>query len=140
VPNALDSTAEVYLKDDSLPDVEHWPQQFSDIANGTYLFRGVEVTLHGLVTGRNAGRFLLVGGDARPPVLLAPLHAADRVQWDHKSGKLRPFEAGEHAAYDILTDDVKRRGGAAQVTVTGPLKKADDGFVLQVRTFNLQAG
>src|ERR1700690_3305153 len=49
IPNAQDSTAYVYLEHEGLPDLEVWPTQFATIANGTHLFRGVEVTVEGQV-------------------------------------------------------------------------------------------
>jgi hypothetical protein len=47
VPNAADSTAEVRLGDEELPDLATCRQEFGRIMNGTYELRGVEVTLRG---------------------------------------------------------------------------------------------
>ena len=49
IPNGTDSTAFVYLKDDTLPDLELWRQEFADVANGSYELRGIELTLEGTV-------------------------------------------------------------------------------------------
>jgi hypothetical protein len=43
IPDAVESTAEVFLKDEGLPPLDRWGRQFSDIVNGTYELRGVEV-------------------------------------------------------------------------------------------------
>ena len=65
VPNAGNSTAEVFLKDDCLPALARWGEQFRSIVNGTYEIRGVEVTLHGVIYEQNGVLFLLTGGAAR---------------------------------------------------------------------------
>ncbi len=138
IPNAADSTADVFLQHAGLPDLDKWPEQFTRTANGTYLFRGVEISLRGLVEERN-GDLLLPGSDQRPPVILAPLQAMDRIQWDHQRGSLRPMENDEQSAYQQLAARRKRMDGEIAVTVTGPLKKTDAGFVLQVRRADEQA-
>ncbi|MGH3672308.1 MAG: galactose oxidase early set domain-containing protein, partial [Pseudonocardiaceae bacterium] len=42
IANTQDSTAEVYLHDQSLPDLDSWPEQLASSANASYDFRGVE--------------------------------------------------------------------------------------------------
>jgi len=133
VPNAEDSVAYVYLKDHGLPDLEQWPEQFA-AANGSYVFRGVEVTLDGNVAEKD-GELFLEGNNDRPPVLLAPLQANARIQWDHKSGVRKPREDDEQLAYAHLATEKKTAATTFGVTVIGPLSKTDDGFVLQVRKF-----
>jgi hypothetical protein len=49
IANTEDSTAEVYLRDEGLPDLSNWTRQFAYRANRSYDFRGVEVTLIGTV-------------------------------------------------------------------------------------------
>jgi len=49
IPNPTDSTAEVFLKHGGLPELDKWPEEFARTANGSYLFRGVEITLSGTV-------------------------------------------------------------------------------------------
>jgi hypothetical protein len=132
IPNAADSTAEVFLKDEGLPDVERWPEQFAATAHGTYHFRGVEVTLRGVVQLRG-GALILTATATRPPVTLAPLQAADRVQWDHLTGARRPVEDAEQFAYEQLFE--KAAGDKLTATITGPLIKSGGAFVLQVRKF-----
>jgi hypothetical protein len=45
IPDAHDSTAQVFLIDDRLPDLDQWDAQFRAIVGGRYVLRGVEVTL-----------------------------------------------------------------------------------------------
>src|SRR5207342_521182 len=47
--DAADSTAQVYLRGDGLPDLDAWPAQLARSANGSYTFRGVELTVDGTV-------------------------------------------------------------------------------------------
>ena len=140
IANMIDSTAEVYLRDLGLPDPDAWGEQFRQVANGTYVFRGVEITLRGDVHWANGG--LVVQGDAhRPPVLLASLQAADRVQWNHPQGALWPIEPGEQFAYEELSERVQAApGGTLQATITGPLKASAGGFTLQARRVELALG
>ena len=137
IANMPDSTAEVYLRDLSLPDPDAWREQFGKVANGTYLFRGVEITVRGTVQWTNRG-LVVQGTEHRPPVSLAPLQAADRVQWDHPHGALWPIEPGEQFAYDELSERVQAAANERlEATITGPLKAAAGGFVLQVRRVEL---
>ena len=127
------STAEVYLRDRGLPDPDAWREQFSKVANGTYLFRGVEITLQGVVR-LASGKLMVEGNEHRPPVSLAPLQAADRVQWDHEHGVLWPMEPGEQFAYDQLLERVQDvPGSQSPATLTGPLKMTANGLLLEVR-------
>jgi hypothetical protein len=133
-PNAHDSTADVYLKHDGLPDIDQWPDEFAKIANGTHHFRGVEVTLEGTVI-LGSGVLRLAGNDVRPPVTLEPIQATDKIQWDFATRALKPLLPAEEAAYDALALEANNAAGSLQATVTGPLKKAATGFVLEVRQF-----
>jgi hypothetical protein len=133
-PNADDSTADVYLKHDGLPDVDLWPEQFVRIANGTHHFRGVEVTLEGLVRA-DGGVLILAGDDVRPPVMLAPTQAANKIQWDHMTGARKPLDSSEEIAFEQLAARSQRAAASFKVEVTGPLLKTHAGFALQVRQF-----
>jgi galactose oxidase len=65
VPNAGDSTAYVYLEHEGLPDLDVWPSQFANIANGTHIFRGAEVTAEGLLQIREGSTLVMHGDDIR---------------------------------------------------------------------------
>ena len=71
----------VFLKDDRLPDLDLWRREFAHIANASYSLRGIEMTLSGAVE-QTDGQLRLVGNANRPSVLLAPLEASNKVQWD----------------------------------------------------------
>jgi hypothetical protein len=134
IPNAEDSTAYLYLKHDGLPDIDLWPEQFARIANGTHLFRGVEVTLQGAVQV-DRGLLLLSGNDVRPSVVLAPLQAMNKIQWNHQTAAPWPLLPDEQTAYQRLAENLRNAAGPLHVTVTGPLKKEGHAFRLEVRQF-----
>jgi hypothetical protein len=137
VPNAQDSTAYVYLEHNGLPDLEVWPTQFANIANGTHIFRGVEITVEGVLQTHQGDTLLMQGDDVRPPLLLQPIEALDKIQWDATKGSLKPLVPFEQDAYRRLQEKFNSAGGSLKVTVTGPLKKSDQGYVLEVRQFSV---
>jgi galactose oxidase len=129
VPNVNDSTAEVTLRDDGLPDLDTWRREFVRIVNGTYELRGVEVTVGGDVTLRN-GRLLLEGG-TRPPIRLLPLTPAEKIQWDHTNRSPRPLEDDEASAYERLVAGARK--AVRRISVTGPLRQTAAGYGVHVR-------
>ncbi len=136
VPNAQDSTAFVYLEHDGLPDLDAWSSEFAKMSNGSHVFRGVEVTVTGLIETREGGSLVMDGNDTRPPLLLAPMDAADKIQWDVAAGVPKPLDALEADASLRLLEAVQKAGGSLQSTVTGPLRKSGDVYVLEVRKFS----
>jgi hypothetical protein len=140
MPNATDSTAYVYLQNDGLPDIAAWPSQFADIANGIYKLRGVEVTIEGPVqasVGSTLSTLSISGNGVRPPLLLQPIQAADKIQWDLETGLLKPLDPLEESAFVRLQDVVRNVPGSLDATVTGPLRQSTDGIVLEVRQFSV---
>ena len=132
IPDGEASTATVFLVDDRLPPLDRWDEQFRRIVNDSYVLRGVEVSLTGIVDVR--GEELLLEGDGRrPAVHLAPLNRADKVQRDRAARAPQAALPGEAAAYATLATEVG--GGLVRpVTVTGPLSQTDAGYTLEVRT------
>ena len=120
--DAEDSTAEVFLGDDGLPDLDAWPAELARSANASYAFRGVEVTVDGTVE-RRGDDLVLVGGH-RPPIRLRPLEQV--LAWDLTARRSRAATAAERAAYERLAE------GAA-VAVTGTLTKSGVDSSLAVR-------
>jgi hypothetical protein len=136
LPDTADSTAFVYLQQDTLPDLDAWRDQFAEIANGTYVMRGIEMTLSGVVTG-HLGRLTLAGTATRPELLLAPLQATDKVQWDIKTRINKPMSDEEASAFARLSAALTARPVGATVEVTGPLKKNGTDFFLEIRAFEV---
>jgi hypothetical protein len=130
-PNARDSTAEVFLSHAGLPDVVHWPEEFTRTANGSYPFRGVEVSLTGTIQNRGA-ELWLAGTPERPPILLAPL-GLNKLQWDHKAGRAQPQTQHEALAYQQLIERLAELRLSFTATVTGTLRWCETGWVLNVR-------
>jgi galactose oxidase len=123
--DATDSTAEVYIREDALPDLASWPGEIARSANGSYAFRGIELTLDGTVQRRGAD---LVLTGPHPEVRLTPLTPGGVLAWDLASRAPRPATAEEL--------DAHRRAGervGEQVRVTGPATTGADGWSLAVR-------
>jgi hypothetical protein len=137
IPNAADSTATVFLLDDRLPPLTQWDDQFRNIVNGTYLLRGVEVTLQGVIEVRGGQLFLASSGQ-RPPVQLATMAGEDNIRWDRPSGTPKPQVEGEVRAYERLAASPEAISGGRPVMVTGPLKQLPGGFRLHVRLFSIR--
>ena len=136
LPDTSDSTAFVYLKDDLLPDIDAWRNQFADVANGSYILRGIEMTLEGKVTN-HFGLLTLVANKTRPNLVLAPLQEPDKVQWDFTTRSNQPLTAEEESAYARLSTILAGQSNGTQVQVTGPLKKNGTEFFLEVRKFKI---
>jgi hypothetical protein len=124
--DAADSTAEVFLGHDGLPDLDAWPEQLARSANGSYAFRGVELTIEGTVERRDAGDpdDLVLIGAHRPPIRLRPLGQV--LAWDLVARRPRAATAAEHAAYGQLTE-------GDTVLVTGLVTKSGTDWSLEVR-------
>jgi hypothetical protein len=135
-PNTADSTAEVFLNDASLPPLDLWQNQFRSIVNGSYILRGVELTLRGtLELAQN--ELFLQSASPQATLRLAALTPIRRLQWDHVAQARKPPLPGELEAYARLFDDFRQpRRGSETLTVTGPLETADDGYRLFVREFS----
>jgi galactose oxidase len=137
IPNAEDSTAEVYLHGDTLPDLDSWPDQIADTANGSYHFRGVEVTVR--ATLRRQGANLELHSPAFDlPVKLMPFDESRNIQWDIRTGARKPAVTAELEAYEKLSAEHERMGDRERpVRVTGPVTKAETGWALYVRDFDI---
>jgi galactose oxidase len=132
--NSYDSTADLYLKDDTLPDLDLWRKEFAETANASYVLRGIEMTLEGSVRERGGQLTLVVKGE-KTAVLLAPLNAGDKVQWNIATHQNWPMLPAEQNAYQDLKQTMRTGPPPRTVTVTGPLVKYPNGFVLEVRRF-----
>ncbi|MFP5041630.1 galactose oxidase-like domain-containing protein [Parasediminibacterium sp. JCM 36343] len=135
IPNAQDSTAFVYLENEGLPDLDKWPSQFAEVANGTHLYRGVEVTIRGTVNIHEGGNLKMQASATRQELLIYPMVKEDKIQWDHTNRSPQPLDPIEQDAWHNLENDVRAYGGSFNVTITGPLKKNENGYILEVRDF-----
>jgi galactose oxidase len=132
-PNTEDSTAEVFLHDQTLPDLDKWPEQLSRTANGSYTFRGVEITIHAGL--REIGGALgLTSQLFDTSVQLTTLGRGDKIQFDRATNAAKPASESELTAYDRLVAKYQTSGGGNQVTmVTGPLISTASCLLLRVR-------
>jgi galactose oxidase len=139
IANAEDSTADVYLYGDTLPNVDRWAEQIARVAGGSYDFRGVEISVKGSVQAQNGG-LELTGPLIDKPVTLAALEQVNKVQFDRPTGAAKPANAEELAAYQRLFARYRAAGaGDFPARVTGPLRRKDAGWILHVRCFEAQS-
>jgi hypothetical protein len=130
-PDTYNCTAQVCLKTPGLPDMARWTKQFKAAVGAVYVFRGVEVTVKGSVDKRD-GSLVLQAPGLKRPVTLTPLE--NKLQRNFRKASPRQPEPDERRAYRRLTAKVeKKKGGALNVEVTGPLRQTDNGLVLEVR-------
>jgi galactose oxidase len=137
-PDGKDSTAFVFLEDAILPDIDLWRAEFAAAANGSYVFRGIELTLDGTVNESN-GLLTLAGNATRPQVVLAPLQGPDKVQWDINTRENWPMLPEEETAYTRLSAKLAKAPDAAKIEVMGPLKNDGKEFSLEVRTASINS-
>jgi galactose oxidase len=138
LPDSTNSLAFVYLQQDSLPDLDDWREEFAEVANGSYVMRGIEVTVTGTVTDHLA-KLTLAGTATRPDLVLAPLQASDKIQWDITTRANMPMTADEESAFARLSSALAKEPAGATVQVIGPLKKDGAAFFLEVREFEVEA-
>ena len=142
LPNHKDSVAYVYLKDDILPDIDVWRKQVRELDSGTYVIRGIEMTLTGAVTSTQVGgeqQLTLAGSESRSKLILAPLQEGSKVQWDRLTRACKPMSEDEADAYKRLSKTLEEHPSVVTVKVTGPLQKDEDGkYSLQVREFEVE--
>jgi hypothetical protein len=69
-------------------------------------------------------------------VRLKRLEAAEKIQWNHMNRERKPLEPSEAGAYDTLAAAIPSMAAGQEVTVTGPLKRGENGYEVHVRTFS----
>jgi galactose oxidase len=136
LPDSGNSTAFVYVREDYLPDIDLWREQFAKVSNGSYQLRGLEMTFQGTIT-ETLGLLKLVGRDMRPDLVLAPLQPSDKVQWDITTRSNWPPSDPEVSAYARLAATLKPADAGRVLKITGPIKKNGAAFFLEVREFGI---
>ena len=132
-PDSFNCTATIRINGDGLPDPDTWASQFKSRVDQAYLFRGVEVTVQGTLQGEGENLTLRVPG-VDQPIRLLPLN--NKLQWNFKKSAARQPEPDERDALKQLANRRNEDKEATyQVQVTGPLKKGDKGYVVEVREF-----
>jgi hypothetical protein len=134
IANAEDSTADVWLVGDIVPDVHRWKEQIAHSANGSYHLRGVEISITASLLTDNGALF------ASSPHLtsrlpLRPLGGIPKVQYDRTTKHARPASAADLDAYERLLAQAQSGASMPSVRVTGPLVHDVDGWALHVRGF-----
>ena len=122
-PDSFNCTATIRIKGDGLPDPDTWASQFKsrvDHVQGTLQGEGENLTLR------------VPGVDQ--PIRLMPL--TNKLQWNFKKSAARQAEPDERDALKQLANRRNEDKEATyQVQATGPLKKDDKGYVVEVREF-----
>jgi galactose oxidase len=136
VANNREAVATLYLAHDGIPDLDAWPAQFARFANGSYGWRGVEMTLIGEITQVD-GAYQLAANADRPAVALASLDRADKVQLDNTGGIPNSLPEQEATAYRRLVAEPAALISDTTFSVTGPIRQTASGFLLEVRHFKV---
>ena len=139
VPDSANSVAFVYLKNDILPDLDVWRNQFAKTANGSYGLRGIEMTLAGKVSkshGSAGDKLVMAKTSTRAEVVLAPFKEDSRIEWNIDKEAIKPVTEAEANAYAGLAEALK--DGGETVKVTGRLHKNGENDVsVDVRDFKV---
>jgi hypothetical protein len=131
--NGYNCTARVYLKHSAIPDPDKWASQFKESVGQAHVFRGVELTIEGMIAGVEGGITVRVPGIDQT-IALRPLE--HKLQWNARKGAARQPEPDERDAYEQLASQLKvLKGAGLKAKVTGPLRKADGLYTLEVREF-----
>jgi len=133
------SVAYVFLDNDGLPDLSQWRDEFLRATNGSYGWRGVEMTLTGPIQHIGETISLLATAD-RPAVTLAALKAAHKVHLDLENGLPRPLPIEESSAYERFAAQISNAPAQTVWRVTGPIMQTMGGFVLEIRDFETNDG
>ena len=135
VANTETATADLYLRNQGLPDLDRWPQEFAQWANRSYDFRGVEVRLTGTVQEHD-GELELTATALASPVQLLRFQQGMKIQWDFAARKAQDATPDELQAYDNLRQEFQSGAGLQQpVSVIGPLTTTAARWSLYVREF-----
>ena len=133
IANTDVATAELFLHDQGLPDLDRWPEEFAEWANRSYDFRGVEMEVAGTLREK-AGELELVGPAFPDGVRLLQLAQGMKVQWDYAARRPQEATSGELQAYDNLRQQLQSgRDPGKPVRATGPLTKTAAGWILHIR-------
>ncbi len=101
-------------------------------ANGSYTWRGVEMTLTGVIV-ETAGTLTMPATESRPEVILLPLQRKDKVQLDHTNGVPNPLPPDEASAYTELATTARNQQREVSFAVTGPIFHLTGKWELEVR-------
>jgi hypothetical protein len=114
-----DWTAEVWMKEGALPDLDAWEAEFRDFVGESLKIRGVEATVVGTLVEVDGKPALRIEGGKT--LRLAPLDR--KVQWDPKRKAEQQATPEEREAHRrLIARLAPGRDRSAMVKVTGPLK------------------
>ncbi|MDQ3621179.1 MAG: hypothetical protein M3463_01620 [Verrucomicrobiota bacterium] len=129
--DSYNCTAQLQLKNPGFPDVKALRDQFHALLGDNYVFRGVELTLQGVLESKG-GKLMLKPDGLEQSMALGPLQ--HKLQWNFLKQRARGPEEEERIAYQQLESKAKA-GETVKVRVTGPLHISDAGLLMEVREF-----
>jgi hypothetical protein len=131
VPDNKACTAIVLINECDILKTYDWQKEFEGLANGSYRYRGVEVSAEGGVTEENGNLFLQLSSG--PKLLLKSLISEHVVQWDlFKQAPAVPSGA-ESRSYDGLKSQIKK----SSTRIIGPLSGTKSTPILEVRVWQV---
>lgn len=134
IPSAENSTAGVYISQE-LPALDRWPQELAASANGSYTFRGVEMTLQG--TARVVNDTVELTTASGQIVQLVPLTGM-LLQLDKATGRPRRPSKHEIDAVDRLKREIAVRGGTLnRVHGFGQIERQGAAWTQRLRSFSV---
>jgi hypothetical protein len=140
IPDAQHSTAQVFLKEDGLPDIAQWQNQLAESANGSYHLRGVELSLTGTLESAD-GHLQLQPATIPTKIILKSIKDGVKVQWDPAAERPRDPTPEEHDCYSSLQANYESFAkNKTQLRLTGPLVRGDGGWTLFVRRYRIVLG
>jgi galactose oxidase len=129
VADQEDSVAFVYLKQDTLPDIDVWRKEFASTAHGAYQMCGIEMTLTGTVEEKKVDgeeQLVLAGTDTRPELPLKLFTEASNLKFDIKERATKPITEAEANVHKELSAALEGHDSGRKVQVVGTLHKHDD--------------
>jgi galactose oxidase len=137
IANGEDGTASVYIEGE-LTDPDLWRREFATTANGSYDFRGIELTLNGTVRASQDRLELTTASGLI--VRMEPLSSGRLLQWDKGARRPKPAAPQDMQAYDQLRQRVLDNGGALEhVRSLGLIERTGDEWIQKVRAFSLHS-
>jgi galactose oxidase len=136
VPDSTNSIAFVYLKQDIIPDIDVWCEQFEKAAGKQYHIRGLEMTVFGQVARHHSGtdeQIIVRGTSIRHDLVLAPFSPHSKLEWDRAEREPKAALDKELHAWALLSTTLE---GPKHMRVTGRLQKlGHEKYSLEVRSF-----
>jgi galactose oxidase len=132
VPDPKACTAQVIIDGAKITEVYDWRQKFEKIANASYEYRGIELTIVGVCSKRGIDLYIELKNGER--LLLQPIQAAHKIQWDAATGTPVALEEEEKVAF-VQLQQIMQSLTSPHIRVVGPSYLQGSQPVVEVRQF-----